>query len=209
LFLLGFSFGIGPCLASCGPLLISYAAATSQGLLKSIITYVLFSLSRVTVYLALGLSVFFFGQAVTHYSLGGLTRYLYGAGGLFIVSIGVLIMFGRTIEHALCRKACSFFLAKDAKTIILFGLITGILPCAPLISVLSYIGLIGGTWGKSVLYSAAFGLGTIFSPLLVLVVFAGLIPRSLITGKSFVRIFNAVCGAVIVVLGVLLLRKAF
>lgn len=207
-FLLGLSFGSGPCLVSCGPLLISYTAGTALGIARSLVTYLVFSLSRLAVYLVLGLSVFFLGQAITEHSLGRYSRYAYFFGGIFIVAMGALVMFGRNLNHALCQRASALFLKRNIKTVVVFGLITGILPCAPLISILSYIVFISDTWLKSLWYSLAFGLGTVVSPLVVLVVFAGLIPRTLIAREKFSRIFNALCGAVIVVLGVLLLGRA-
>ncbi len=139
-FILGLSFGVGPCVASCGPLLISYAAATNKNVLQSLKAYLLFSLSRVLVYIGLSLAIFLFGQAAK-YLLGAYVGYLFALGGLFIIIIGLLVMFGQDVNLKFCRKLQGFFLKKDAKTVIILGLIIGILPCAPFISIVSYIGL--------------------------------------------------------------------
>ncbi len=202
LFLLGLSFGAGPCIASCGPFLISYVAGTHKNVQRSALTYILFSFSRIFVYLALGLSVFFFRQVIVAYHLGNFSRYIFIFGGLFIVGTGLLIAFRQNSSHKLCQRL-------DSKTTpLLFGLLMGILPCAPLISVISYIGLVARTGLSSLIYSLVFGLGTALSPLVLLVGSAGLIPR-LITNKRFYRIFNLICGAIIVFLGLQLIRKAF
>ncbi len=205
LFLLGLSFGAGPCLASCGPLLISYIAGTEKKITKSIGAYFIFSLSRILVYLILGLSIFFFGQAIL---LGSFSRYLFLFAGLFIIIIGLLIAVGKNLNYKLCQKTQDLFLKKDAKTIITFGLLAGVLPCAPLISVVSYIGLMAKHWLNSLVYSLAFGLGTVISPLFLLVVFAGLIPK-IINKPSFYRVFNLICGLIIIFLGFQLLKRSF
>lgn len=209
LFLLGLSFGIGPCLASCGPLLISYAAGRQKNITESIGIYFLFSLSRILVYLVLGLSIFSFGQAIVKYISASFSQYLFIFGGLFIIGIGLLMAIGRHLDYGLCPKLQDLFLKKDAKTVIAFGLIAGILPCAPFISVVSYIGLMTKHWLNSLFYILAFGIGTIISPLFLLVVFAGLIPKMIVNKPRLYRIFNLICGLMIMFLGFQLLRKGY
>lgn len=207
-FLLGLAFGIGPCLASCGPLLISYIAATNKNIKTSVFVYLLFSLSRVSVYSVLSISIFLFGQALTNYFVGNLSRYLFIFGGLFIISIGVLVMLGNAPQNQLCQRMHSFFLKKDAKTVIILGLVIGILPCAPLISILSYIGLMAKSWLNALLLGFSFGLGTTFSPLLILAAASGSISKFAANNK-FYRIFYVSCGAIIIFLGFQLMRRAF
>ena len=62
IFLLGLSFGLGPCVASCGPVLVSYIAGTGKNIYKGFLVYVLFSLSRVISYIILALAVFYLGR---------------------------------------------------------------------------------------------------------------------------------------------------
>ena len=205
-FILGLSFGLGPCVASCGPLLISYTAATNKNILQSLKAYLLFSLSRVLVYIGLSLAIFLFGQ-LAGYILGAYARYLFALGGLFIVIIGLLVIFGKGVDFKFFRKLRDFLLKKDSKTIIILGLIIGILPCAPFISIVSYIGLVTKHWWDSLFYGLAFGLGTVFSPLFILVVLCGFIPR-IISQQRFCRIFNAL-WFIIIFLVVQLIRRVF
>jgi len=207
-FLLGLSFGVGPCLVSCGPLLISYIAGTQKEILKSTAAYFLFSLSRILIYIIISLAIFFFQEA-TKYALGGFTKYLFFFGGIFIAILGMLIAFGKNLNFKFCRIAENFFLKKDAKTVILLGFIVAIMPCAPLISVIAYIGLVSRNWLNSLLYSLSFGLGTVSSPLLVLVVGAGFIPRIMAKSPIAKGIFNFLCGAIIVFLGIQIIRRGF
>lgn len=205
-FLLGLAFGIGPCLASCGPLLISYIAGTNKTIKESILVYTLFSLSRVLVYSILSIAIFLFGQALTNYFLGNLSRYLFIFGGLFIIIVGILIMLGKSPENKLCQRMHSFFLKKDRKTVVLLGVIIGILPCAPLISIFSYIGLMAKTWVSALFVGLFFGIGSALSPLLILAAASGAISR-FVSNNKFYRIFYFFCGLIIIFFGVQLLRK--
>jgi len=207
-FLLGLSLGSGPCLASCGPLIITYVAGTEKNIIRSIGAYLLFSLGRISVYALLGLSVFLFGQLISQYIFGSFSRYIFISAGAFIMIIGLLVAFGKSLDYKFCRRFEEFFLKKDAKTIVIFGLIIGIIPCLPVISLLSYIGLVSKTWLDTLRYSLAFGVGTIMSPLFILTVFTGFIPR--IMGKNkFYIIFNSICGLILSFLGLRLILKAF
>jgi sulfite exporter TauE/SafE len=208
-FLLGLSLGFGPCLATCGPLLISYTAGTHKSIPKSILTYIIFSLSRVSVYAVLGVLVFLFGQAVSNYFFSSFSRYIFILGGIFIIIIGILMSIGKSPEHKFCQKMQALLLKKDTKTVFIFGLIIGIIPCLPFISALSYIGLASKTWFNSLLLSLSFGLGTVISPLFVVTILAGIIPDVLKDGSKIRTIFNSVCGLIIVFLGLRLLQKAF
>lgn len=204
-FLLGFSFGAGPCLVACGPLFLSYSAGTGKGLARSALAYILFSFSRIAVYLALGIAIFLFGQAMTNYALGSFSRYLYIFAGAFIVLLGFFIAIGKNFNHAFCHKIQGFLIKKDAKTIIILGMVIGILPCAPLISVISYIGFIAKSWWDSLTFSLYFGLGTIASPLFLLALFTGLIPRFM--HPKIMKLFNFACGLVVVFLGARLICR--
>jgi len=195
-------------MVSCGPLLVSYIAGTGKNIGKSILVYLLFSLGRIAAYVLLGFLIFRGGQIAIEMS-AGLGRYIYLAGGLFLILIGVLLALRPKVENKLCSNLQGFFLKKDIKTVLLFGLITGFLPCAPLVSVLAYIALISKTWVNSSLYSFSFGLGTLFSPLLIIIVLAGLLPRLARAREKLFRLLNLICGVVIVFLGLQLVWRFF
>lgn len=206
-FLFGLSFGMGPCLASCGPLLLSYTAGTNKNIIKSALVYLLFSLSRILIYLVFSLVIFFLGQAIINYTFLPFSKYLFILGGVFIALIGILISLGKSSDHKLCKRLQSFFLNKDTKTVIILGLIVAILPCAPLISVLSYIGIISKHWFEAVLNGLFFGLGTVVSPLFLFVLLSGSLSKLIIDKNNFYRIFNIICGLIIIFLGVQLVKR--
>jgi sulfite exporter TauE/SafE len=210
LFIIGLSFGAGPCLVSCGPLLASYIAGTGKNMVQAVLAYFVFSLARIAAYLGLGLGLFFTGKAAVEQFLGKASGYLYFIDGFFLILIGLLVMAGRALESKACRFLERNILERDLKSIVALGLLTGFLPCAPLVAVFSYTLLISRSWISSLLYLLAFGLGTFFSPLLAVAIGAGFIRR--IRGNSRgwqEKIFNLACGAMIIYLGIELIRRLF
>ena len=212
LFLSGLFLGSGPCLATCGPILISYIAATKQSPKQSILFWFLFSLSRICVYLILSVSVFLLGEFLVRQNLIYITKYIYLLGGMIIILIGVFTIIKDSVGTTrICSTASEgikpvpFLLTKlfgnTKRCGIALGLIMGLLPCAPLLAVLSYIGLVSFTWQQSIFYSLIFGLGTLISPLILLVLGAGLIPRILSNRPRIYRILRFICGFIIVFFG--------
>ncbi len=207
IFILGLSFGWGPCLVSCGPLLISYVAGTKKSVFKSISSYLLFSLARVLAYLALGLLVFFLGKFVFE-KFGSLFRVILLSAGLIIILIGVLVSLGKSWEVFPCLFLRRHLLEQDKKSVFIFGLVTGLMPCGPLIVVFTYTGLISKNLLQNIGYISFFGLGTVISPLAALVVFAALIPKFLESKKQvYLNIFNIICGLIIIFLGAQVIRR--
>jgi len=210
LFILGLSFGAGPCIASCGPILIFYAAGTKKDDLKGLKAYALFSLARILVYLVLGLLVFFLGTFVLDRLSGVFSKYILIIGGLFVVLMGVFTALGKRLEFRTWQFWQKKLIEQDKKSMVMLGLIIGFLPCAPLLAILSYIGLIAKHWFSSLLYSLAFGIGTFVSPLILLVMLAGLIPKFFLNKKEiYSRYFSFICGLIIIFLGLQLFRRAF
>lgn len=209
-FVLGLSFGSGPCLASCGPIILSYIVGTKKNILKGFLVYALFSLSRILVYLILGILFFIVGKFFLEGLIEKFSRYLSIIGGAFIVLLGALTLIGRRIGVPVCGFLQKNLLEHDKKSVILLGLIFGLLPCAPLLAVYSYIGLMQKSLITSQLYILSFGLGSFFSPLILIVLFAGFIPQFLIAKKeAYSRYFSVICGIIIIWLGVDLILKAF
>jgi sulfite exporter TauE/SafE len=142
-------------------------------------------------------------------------------GGSFIILVGLFVCFGKQLELS-CKclmpqfaEKLSFFLQsdileKDVKSAIVLGLIIGLLPCAPLLAVLSYIGLISKSWVSSFWFSFSFGAGTFMSPLILLSIFAGWVPEFLKEKRAnYLRIFSFFCGLIIIFLGIQLIGRAY
>ncbi|MCX5705572.1 MAG: sulfite exporter TauE/SafE family protein [Candidatus Omnitrophica bacterium] len=210
LFLVGLSFGSGACIASCGPLLITYMVGTEKNIAKCITLYILFSAARIAVYVILSLCVFLVGRFVIMRFVADISRYLIVAGGVLILVIGVLVAMGKEKRFEFCGVLHKRLLEHDAKSVLMMGLVIGLLPCAPLIALFSYVGLVSKTWVQSLIYSLSFGLGTAVSPLILLVIFAGAMPKFLgASGQAVIRIVRYICATIIIILGLQLIWRGF
>ncbi|MDD5431361.1 MAG: sulfite exporter TauE/SafE family protein [Candidatus Omnitrophica bacterium] len=207
LFISGILFGSGPCLISCGPVLLSYIVGTNKNIVRSFRTYFLFSLARAFIYCLFGIIAYFLGNFTPAYLFSGFTKYIVILGVGFIVLIGVLMIVG-VESHIFSAFLCKHILERDTKSIVILGLIAGILPCAPLLAVLSYIGLVSKSWYFAFVYSLSFGLGTTLSLLLPLSMGAGLIPRFKVQEKKvYSRILSILCGSILIFFAIQLLRR--
>jgi len=208
LFLTGLLFGAGPCLASCGPVLISYIAATKKNIYGGLFAYSLFSFARISVYLFLSLAIFYFGQFTTERLLHAFSGYIFITAGVFICVMGLLLVLDKKIDTWPFRVLNKYVLEKEKKNSAVLGIVFGLLPCAPLFVLLSYIGLFSKTWLESLIYALAFGAGTFLSPLLFLAIFTGLMPVWLKDRKEiYYRILIRLCGLFIVFLGIQLIKR--
>lgn len=168
LFITGILFSFGPCLYSCGPILFFYTFSNEKNTRESFLFYLFFSLSKIIIYIILSLLIFLLGEfsvktGVTHFS-----EYINVFGGIFIILVGVLIILKNKLKSKLVEFFVNKFIKKDLKNSAILGIIYGLIPCAPFWAVLSYIGLYSKNWFDSILYALVFGLGTLFSPLLIL-----------------------------------------
>ena len=85
---------------------------------------------------------------------------------------------------------------------------TRIFPCIPLVGVFSYITMISTHYTNGMLMSAAFGLGTIISPLVFLAMLAGAIPKlKILQSEKNLLIFQRACGLILFVLGLHIITK--
>lgn len=195
--------GAGPCLATCGPILLSYIAATKQSPSGGLRSWLVFSLSRSAVYVGLGFLASLIGTGLFNRYYWELTGYIiWIAGGVFICFLGVLIFIGRDSGSKLCARLNEGFIQRDRKSLATLGILVGILPCVPLMGVLSYITMISTRLSDGIFMSAAFSLGTLVSPLIFLGALVGLIPRlrSLQQEKNII-IYHRVCAIILIILG--------
>lgn len=209
LFFSGLVLGSGPCLASCGPILISYIIATKQKPTQSLVIWLLFSLSRIFVYLILSVSIFFLGGFLVKQNLLYSAKYIYPIGGVIIVFIGLFLIIRASSAG---NRLCSIISTRlDQRLLklqpVTMGIILGLLPCMPLLAALSYIGLVSISWQSSIFYSLIFGLGTLISPLILLALGAGSISKILFNKPKAHTILRFISGLIIIVLGVLLILQ--
>lgn len=208
-FISGIILGAGPCLASCGPLLISYIAGTRKNPREGLIIWFWFSLARSLAYLSLALAVTFLSQFLLSFYQEKAATFVYLLGGIFIFFLGILIIVGKDSQVKICSILNKTFLNGNLRSVLILGLLIGFAPCAPLIGILTYIGVVAKNWMIALFYASAFSLGTMVSPLLILAAASGLFVRYLTQHKKVYRIFQMVCGLIICILGIILARNYF
>lgn len=211
LFITGLFLGYGPCLLSCGPLLVSYITATKENGASGLRTYLIFSVTRLFVYALFGVLAGVFGEWIVHRLFeSAALKILFFFFGLFFVILGLALMF----EKLSLSRSCEGFIQhivkpEDTKNIVLLGLIVAMSPCLPLLAILGYIALISDTWIKGVVYMTSFGLGTLISPMILLSFAAGWAAQLIKRRAKMMRRIRFVCGCVICFLGVHLMRMSF
>lgn len=179
------------CVSMCGPLVLTYAVKGTEdaSLLRRMVPHVSYQGAKIVSYMLVGL---FMGWIGSLFDLEGIRTYVMFLAGAFMIVLG-LGMTGRfpwalrltprppqwlmKAIGNLRRKATSDA-ADDGSSLatpIMFGLLTGLLPCAPLMSAQ----LTAATSGSALLGMAgmaAFALGT--APLMIAFgTTASLIPR--------------------------------
>ena len=196
--------GSGPCLASCGPVLISYIAATKKSAMQGLHSWFIFSLSRFVTTVFLGLVAGIAGANLFNRLYSGVSGpIIWFATGAFISCLGILIIFGIHTKFKTCSALNKSLIQHNIRSLAILGMLIGVLPCAPLIGILSYITMTSTHYMQGILMAAAFGLGTAISPLALLAMAAGAIPKlKLLQDRRALIIFQRICGTILIFLGV-------
>jgi sulfite exporter TauE/SafE len=206
LFLNGIFFGSGPCIASCGPLILSFSIGNKKNFKESLKIWGVFSLSRLFVYIIIGLIAGIFNQVVLEkFYSSWFADILFICAGLVIILMGLTMLFNNKIPHNFCNKIDLNLIKKHKNGAAFLGLMAGFLPCAPLLGILCFIALISKSFIDSIVYSSSFGLGTFFSPLFILFIFAGAIPKALSKRPKVYIIFERLSAIIICYLGLSLI----
>jgi len=210
IFILGLAFGSTACIASCGPLILSYNLGTQKNVAASIMSYILFSSARIIAYILLSICIYFLGNIIIKEAQPVFFRYIYLVGGFFIILVGLLFIFGKNEKIPLCSFLQKKLFSKDRINLFVFGGIMGLLPCAPLLALFSYVGLISKSWLGCLILTFLFGLGTFFSPLFLLVILGGLLPDHLLKMKPvFESALRCVAGIILLIIGLQLTGRFF
>lgn len=209
IFLTGIVLGSGPCLATCGPILISYIAATRKNPVGSLKSWFIFSLTRTFTYTALGAIAGIIGSSLYQSYYWQTQGYIiWFIGGIFICFLGGITIIGKDIHSKVCQRFYDIFIKKDIKSIIGLGVIIGLFPCAPLIGILSYISMISVYLYQGIILAFLFGLGTMISPLVFLSLGAGLLPKfNTLQNENIYKWFQRIAGVILFLLGLHILVR--
>lgn len=204
----GFVIGSGPCMLVCAPILLPYIAGTKRTWQEGFKAALIFGLTRLTVYTLMGGVVGYIGYylfQLFYNRLWGL--YLWIFAGILIITLGFLIMLGKGIKNPVCRVLQKQTLEDSTKSMILLGILIGFSPCLPLIAVLTQIMFMAEHFYQGFLYGFAFGIGTVISPLLILGALTPLISEKLIRSERVGRVFNFICGVLLVMVGIYIIGQ--
>ena len=206
LFIIGLTVSFGPCLLFCSPLILPYIAATKKGWREGLKSVLIFTLSRLVAYTILGLLAGLLGRLLTE-KLHRFDYWLFILGGLFVALLGILIVFGKDPQRRLCQVLRRCTVDSETGGLILFGLTVGLLPCLPLLGVLTYIALRATSFWQGALYGFSFGVGQLVSPLILFGVLASSLPAILIKSQRTLSFFRSACGFLLFLAGVQLIAS--
>ncbi len=197
LLLTGIVFGSGPCLVSCGPLLMSYTALFKTSIKGSIVSYFVFSLSRLISYCVLGALCGVFSGILNSEIFSNYLDIINILLGIFILIIGISTLVS---GGGLYEKFCSIFHRGNIKNVGVLGFLVGFSPCLPLFGILNYIIVISHNALDAAIFGFVFGLGTVISPLLLLVILSGKLASIFSQSKRIGLILRIGCSLVLIFL---------
>lgn len=208
MFLAGLTLGVGPCLSFCAPILLPYIAATSKGWKEALKITLIFSFSRFLAYVLLAFLAGWSAKLINPFLNTHPKRFNFLLiVGIFIILLGILILSGKKINFGFCQFLNKYFIDKSFPSMFIIGLSVGFAPCLPLIGILSYILVTASNPLQAALYGMSFGLGTIISPLILLGMAAGSLPKILFTNYKIYNLFIKICGVILILWGFYLIRS--
>lgn len=198
LFVLGITVSFGPCVAHCSMVILPYIGATAKNWKDGLMAILMFSIARLAIYGTLGLLAGLLGRTIIDQLLQFEISIMI-AGGVFIASLGVYIFWHKNKAFG-CRSAPCASRA-SIKGPAMLGLFAGILPCLPLLGVLTFTALYAQNPLHGAFYGLAFGAGKLFSPLIVLGMLVGSAPAFLTRYRRVFSYFPRLCGSVLIAIG--------
>ncbi len=209
-FIMGITVGWGPCLAFCAPVLLPYIAATRKGWLEGLKATLAFSISRIVPYAILGSISAALGQYLIrnfYQSRAVLIIQILAAG--FILLAGLVIIVGKSPHLRICRALSKHIGQEGVKGMVLLGFLIGMLPCMPLLGLLTYITLISESFLHGMFLGLTFGVGTLISPLILFGPLAAGASSVLFKKPLIYKIFTRACGLVLIYLGAGMIIRIF
>jgi len=201
LFGIGFGLGVmGPCLFSCAPVVLAYIAGKGEKGVPAVKDILTFLSGRLAAYAALGFMAGLSGAFLQRLSVVYRNR-LESAGGIITAALGAAVILGLGRGRAGCGNRHGFM---NATGLFTFGMVIGLVPCAPLLAILYDIALMSKTAAAGAGYAVFFGLGTFVSGALTLGIFAGLItkvPERFLREGTSAFIVRLLCGALLILMG--------
>jgi sulfite exporter TauE/SafE len=184
-FILGVTYGLGPCTISCAPLIVPLIMSAAKNKTWGVILSIIFGLGRIIAYVILGALSGYIGQTINFSIPDKFT-------GLFIIALGIFLFFD---IHNKCILKSKIKINGPIVALVV-GIVWGLSPCTPLIALLGLTVLTKSAL-TGALMAFVFGLGTILSPIIVLGFFSGWFAKQ----KEFKEIIPYVSGIFLIILG--------
>jgi len=197
LLMAGFTMGWGPCLTYTAPLLLPYIGATKRSWQDGLKVGLAFSIGRIVALAILGGLATVAFNFINQFFPPQRSGWLYLISALFMITMGVLIILGKGFKMHIGRG----ILDKGTKSMFLFGFLMGIAPCVPYVAILTYIACVAeGIVLAGILYAVLFAAGTAVAPM-ALGTLMGIVPGKLLRSDKLYKVFQMVCGIVLVIFG--------
>ncbi len=188
------------CLAGCAPFISTYIMGTSNGTGDGLRSYILFTTGRIITYGVIGILTGYMGRILDMKGPG-----LPFLSGFFFIISGLILCLrdsqGSKVCSAKFNKFCKGFSYRGSIHLFLAGIILSIVPCPPLIAVMT-----GSLQYHSVLKGSIvmllFGLGTMLSPLVLIAGAAGFISKKIKESAPRNNLFfQRIAGVIIMIMG--------
>jgi sulfite exporter TauE/SafE len=196
----GIGMGWGPCLALSGPILLPYIAATKGGWREGLRASAAFSLGRLLALAILGGLANVAFASVNRFFPPHRSGYLYLIMAVFVVLMGALIVLGKGFRVPFYRILREHIVERGAASMLGLGFLIGISPCATLVAILTYIACTATNVLDGIVYALSFGVGTVV-PLIILGPLVGFFPERTFKSTTPLRVFRAICGAILILFG--------
>jgi sulfite exporter TauE/SafE len=201
----GFIMGWGPCLAYMAPILLPYIGATGKNWKQGLEVAVLFSAGRLLAFSLLGGLATVAFRYINSLFPPHKSGWLYLVVALLMIGVGILIILGKGLK----LHVGTGLLQKSTHSMVVFGFLIGIAPCAPYIAILTYIACTAEhSVVTGVLYAALFAAGTAGAPI-VLGALMGLVSERVYRSTRLRRVFQLLCGGVLILFGARLVYLLF
>lgn len=193
----------------CAPILLPYIAGTRRTSWEGFKATLIFGLTRMFIYGLLGGLMGYVGYHLFRFFFHNrvFLTYLWISAGAFIMLLGVLIMLGKGIKNPICQYLQKQTVENSSRSMVILGIVVGLSPCLPLLGILTEIMFLSKTFYEGFVMGLAFGVGTVISPLLLLGALTPVIPSKLFRSDRAFRVFNFLCGFLLVVVGFYIIWK--
>ncbi|MCS7201782.1 MAG: sulfite exporter TauE/SafE family protein [Dictyoglomus sp.] len=204
LFITGLSLSFSYCSISCTPPLLFYIAGNVKGLKKGLRIILIFSLFRLLSYILLGFLSGLMGVFILNILQMEIFHSLLILGmGIFTIITGIFMIWRKEPSFNLYKILFNHIIKRNILPPALLGFFLGIaFPCAPLLSILTYIAFnVESPW-EGAFYGFFFGLGSSFMvPLFLLGTALSVLPPFIFKNPRIFELFRKACGFLIILLG--------